>query len=219
MKTSTCRMIEQGIMRYAGLEYNKEAIENAVSSLLECYKAGGKLLVCGNGGSAADSEHIVGELMKSFLKERPLSPEMQERISGQTKNEKERETLQKLQMGLPAIALVNQSALQSAVQNDMDAELIFAQQVLGYGKKEDVFLGISTTGRSGNVVMAAYVARALGMKVIGMTGESGGNLAVLSDILINVPATETWKVQEYHLPVYHIVCAAVENEIFGGEES
>ena len=212
-------MIERGIIRHAGLEHNKEAVESAVSSLLECYKAGGKLLVCGNGGSAADSEHIVGELMKSFVKERPLSREMQDRISGQAKNEEERQILKKLQKGLPAIALVNQSALQSAVQNDMDAELIFAQQVLGYGKEEDVFLGISTSGQSGNVVMAAYVARALGMKVIGMTGESGGSLAGLSDILINVPAEETWEVQEYHLPVYHLICAAVENEMFGGEES
>lgn len=211
-------MIEHGIMRHAGLECNRRAIEDSVGILLECYKSGGKLLVCGNGGSAADSEHIVGELMKSFVKERPLSGKMQERITGQTKKAEEKEILQKLQKGLPAIALVSQSALQSAVQNDVDAKLIYAQQVLGYGKKEDIFLGISTSGQSENVVMAAYVARALGMKVIGLTGKSGGSMAGLSDVLINVPAEKTWEVQEYHLPVYHLICAAVENEIFGGEE-
>lgn len=219
MKESTKQIIRKIIEKNPELEKNKKDIHDAVQTILDCYKAGGKLLICGNGGSAADSEHMVGELMKGFLLERPVSEKMHQKIALHMKEENAMQDFRRLQTGLPAISLVNQAALQTAIMNDIGAELVFAQQVLGYGKEGDVFVGISTSGNSSNVVKGACVARALKMKVIAMTGENKGSLADTSDILIDVPARETWEVQEYHLPVYHGICAAVENELFGGEIS
>ncbi len=173
-------------------------------------------MICGNGGSAADSEHIVGELMKGFLLDRPISKEVDREINQHAETVNVEAAFSSLQRGLPAISLINQGALQTAIVNDIGADMIFAQQVLGYGKEGDILIAISTSGESLNVVKAACVARALKMGVIAMTGEKQGSLAKVSDILINVPGVENWQVQELHLPVYHGICAAVEYEMFGG---
>lgn len=217
MKQSTADIIEAIIEDKPELKQNKDEIENAVLEILRCYKEGGKLLICGNGGSAADSEHIVGELMKGFLLRRPVSEDIHREIAQQARDAEVKEEFLKLQKGLPAISLVTQTALQTAIINDIGADMVFAQQVMGYGREGDILLGISTSGESSNVVNAACVAKALKMKVIAMTGQHRGKLARASNILIDVPAVETWKVQEYHLSVYHGICAAIENEIFGDD--
>ncbi len=189
------------------------AIGEAVRLLVEAFNAGGKLLVCGNGGSAADAEHIVGELMKGFRRKRPLPEALCERLAafgaGGLAN--------RLQGALPAIALSGASPLATAIGNDLDGVLCFAQQVLGYGRPGDVFLGLSTSGNARNVVAAARVARALGLRTIALTGRDGGALATVVELTIKAPAIETYLVQEMHLPVYHALCAAVEEGIFGGK--
>jgi glucokinase len=191
--------------RYKELEGLKKNIMDAYYCLLRTYKNKGKLLVCGNGGSAADSEHIAGELMKGFYKKRPLGKEMSELLG---------ENSRYLQGALPAIALTAHSALSTAFANDVNSEMVFAQQVYGYGRKEDTFIGISTSGNSINVVRAAEVAKSLGMKVIAMTGAGGGRLASICDVLINVPSEITADIQEYHLPVYHTLCAMIEEKFW-----
>ena len=187
------------------------ALERAVRMLIASFRAGGKLLVCGNGGSAADAEHIVGELMKGFRHPRPLPAEIRERLSMAG----DPALADRLQAALPAIALSGASPLATAVGNDQDPGLCFAQQVLGYGRPGDVFLGISTSGNAANVVAAARVARALGLRTIGLTGRDGGALAGVVEVAVKVPARETHLVQELHLPVYHALCAAVEEGLFG----
>ena len=172
--------------------------------------------MCGHGGSAADSLLITGELMKSFVKRRPLSEDVILRFREQFPEVAEY-YINNLQGALPAISLVSESALMTAYGNDNTADLVFAQQVFGYGKANDVLLAISTSGNSGNVLHAARVARAMGLKVIGLTGEKGGALAELSDILLNVPSGITYQIQEMHLPIYHTLCLAVEAELFEGE--
>lgn len=191
--------------RYPVLTVRKEQILQAYHTLLRGYRGGGKLLVCGNGGSAADADHIVGELMKGFYKKRPLSGEQAVRLG---------ENGGLLQGALPAISLTQHTALSTAFLNDVDPQMIFAQQVLGYGRQGDVFLGISTSGNSGNVVKAAVVAKKLGLSVVSLTGEGGGKLAELSDVLVDVPATVTADVQELHLPIYHTLCAMLEDDFF-----
>ena len=183
-----------------------DQITQAARMIIHCFKQGGKVLLCGNGGSACDCAHIAGELLKGFLKKRPLPAELCARIG--------EEWAGKLQMGLPAIDLTAHSALISAVANDLDAANVYAQQVLAYGKPGDVLLCISTSGNAKNVTCAAMTARALGLTVIGLTGRTGGRLNALSDICIRVPEDETYKVQELHLPVYHYLCAAVEARFF-----
>lgn len=217
MKQSTTDIIAGIIEDKPELKQNKKEIENAVLEILKCYRRGGKLLICGNGGSAADSEHIVGELMKGFLLRRPVPEEIHREIAQQARNAEVEEEFVRLEKGLPAISLVTQTALQTAIMNDIGADMVFAQQVMGYGREGDILIGISTSGESSNVVNAACVAKALKMKVIAMTGKHRGRLARASNVLIDVPASETWKVQEYHLPVYHGICAAIENEIFGDD--
>lgn len=206
-------MLNELIERYPVLEDCRDSIAKAADKIKECYKNGGKLLLAGNGGSCADCEHIVGELMKGFLKKRPLSEaqkqEMQKRFPAV-----EPELLSKLQGGLPAIALPSIAGLNSAFCNDVDPELIYAQSLMGLANKNDIFVGLSTSGNSKNVFAAAKVAKALGVTVIGLTGKGGGKLATASDICICVPETETFKIQELHLPVYHYLCAAVEAEFF-----
>lgn len=216
MREGTDKILWELIRRRPELESSRDSIEAAVKTILNCYDSGGKLLICGNGGSAADSEHIVGELMKGFLLERPISREIGRKIDQQAEAGEVEATFSGLQRGLPAISLVNQGALQTAIINDIGADMIFAQQVLGYGREGDILIAISTSGESLNVVKAACVARALKMEVIAMTGEKQGSLAKVSDILINVPGKENWQIQELHLPVYHGICAAVEYEMFGG---
>lgn len=203
-------MLNDLLRRYPILEVCKKDIEKAKDALIECYKNDGKVLICGNGGSCADSDHIVGELMKGFLKQRPLSEEQKTNMK-KNFDLVDDELLSKLQGGLPAIALPSITALNSAFCNDVDPELIYAQSLMGLGRKHDVLIAISTSGNSKNVFGAVKVAKALGVKVIGLTGNMCGRLKEYSNISICVPETETYKIQELHLPVYHYLCAAVED--------
>lgn len=202
--------------RYEMLNAVKTGIEDAKITMIKSFKAKGKLLLCGNGGSCADCEHIVGELMKGFMSKRSLSEE-QKLLMINNAPDIDREWLCRLQGALPAIALPSAAALNSAFCNDVDPELIYAQQLMGLGNKEDVLFCISTSGNSKNVCAAATVGKALGITVIGLTGESGGRLKGIADICICVPETDTYKVQELHLPVYHYLCAEIEKYFFGGE--
>lgn len=205
-------MIEELVERYPDLSVCAGDVQRAIDSLIACYREGHKLLLCGNGGSCADCLHIVGELMKGFLKKRPLSDQQKEEML--SREPELAGSLNKLQNALPAIALCEESALNTAFCNDVDPSLQFAQQVLGYGRERDVLLAISTSGNAQNVALAAMTAKSIGMCVIGLTGARGGKLADIADICIRVPETETYRVQELHLPVYHAICAAVESEFF-----
>ena len=201
------------IRRHPGLAACREDIESAYRILVDCFEADGKLLVCGNGGSSADADHIVGELMKGFLSQRPLPPRTRALLL-QADSEIGATLAEKLQGALPAINLSAGSALSSAFGNDVSAELAYAQAVCGYGRKGDVLLGLSTSGNAANVRAALCAARALGLKTIGMTGSGGGLMSGRCDVLIRVPATRTFEVQELHLPVYHCLCAMVEAHFF-----
>ena len=206
-------MLEELIGRYPVLEPCRESIRQADQTLEECFLAGGKLLVAGNGGSAADSDHIVGELMKGFVKKRPLPDSLVQALK-EADPQRGAELSQKLQGALPAIALTNHVALSSAFANDVDGILSYAQQVNGYGNRGDVFLGISTSGNAENVMYAAVTARAKGMKIIGLTGRDGGKLGAFADISIVVPKQETYQIQELHLPVYHALCLMLEKRFY-----
>lgn len=206
-------MLNELLKRYPCLESTREDILKAEKALITAFKNGNKLLMCGNGGSCADCEHIAGELMKGFLSKRPLSEEQKAEMKANC-SEIEEKYLSLLQRAVPAIALPSFTALNTAFCNDVEPELVFAQCLMGLGKKDDVLLCISTSGNSKNVVAAALTAKALGIKTIGLTGKTGGKLKSICDICICVPETETFKVQELHLPVYHYLCARVEEEIF-----
>lgn len=196
-------MATELLNRYPALEICREDIENAVELIIDTYKNGGSVLICGNGGSAADSEHIVGELMKGFLLKRPVCDE---RIP---------EHLRKnLQGALPAISLPSQSAILSAYINDVEPEMMYAQLVYGYAKENDLVIGLSTSGNSKNVVNAIEVAKCVGAKTLALTGEKESRLSGMCDVTIRVPETETYKIQEYHLPVYHYLCAEAEKHFF-----
>ena len=195
--------MENLLKRYPELSSCKEAIENARELIISTYKNGGKVLVCGNGGSAADSEHIVGELMKGFLSKRTVTDE---RLPEHLR--------QKLQGALPAISLPSQTAVLSAFINDCDPEMLYAQLVYGYARDNDLVIGLSTSGNSKNIVNALEVAKCVDAKTLAMTGEKESKLSAFCDVTIKVPETETYKIQELHLPVYHYLCAAVEKEIF-----
>ena len=199
--------------RYPALVGCKEEIEKALSLMIETYERGGKILICGNGGSCADSGHIVGELMKGFLSKRPLCEEKRSLIKSAVPEEYELFT-SKLQESLPAIALDSQNALVTAFANDVDPDLIYAQSVLGYGKREDLFIGLSTSGNSKNVVYGAKMAKALGLKTVALTGKNESKLSEICDVTIKAPETETYKVQEYHLPIYRYLCAEIEKHFF-----
>ena len=201
------------IERYPQLEAVKPEINSAVNIIADSFSCGGKLLIAGNGGSAADAEHIAGELMKSFVKKRSLSDSFISEIR-KTDPEIAQYLVPRLQPGLPAIALSGHSSLNTAVINDIDGNITFAQQVLGYGKEGDVFLGISTSGNSKNVLYAAATAKAKQLKVIALSGGSGGTLKDLADVSIIVGETETYKIQELHLPVYHCLCLMLEDRFF-----
>lgn len=201
------------LVRYPHLSFCKEDIGRAFNLLSDSYKNNGKLLVCGNGGSAADAEHIVGELMKGFKNPRRLDGQYQERLKNIDNILGDR-LADQLQGALPAIALNGHSALTTAYMNDCDPLLCFAQQVNGYGKEGDVLLGISTSGNSKNVIYAAVTAKAKGMKVVGLTGKNDSRISELADVCIQVPETETYKIQELHLPVYHCLCLMLEEEFF-----
>ena len=199
--------------RYSQLLPAREQIIRAAESLINCYRQGNKVLVCGNGGSCSDSDHIVGELMKGFERMRPVGKDLKDRLMT-IDGERGTYLAAKLQQALPAISLTAHQALITAVSNDNGADLIFAQQVVGYGNEGDILIAITTSGNSRNVVDAAITAKAKGLTVIGLTGESGGNLASVCDILINVPGKSTAHVQELHLPVYHTLCQMVESHFF-----
>lgn len=201
------------ISRYPQLSACREDIERAYVVLEECYEKDHKLLIAGNGGSAADSEHIAGELMKSFKIPRPVSDQFAEKLKS-IDIERGVDLAKKLEQGLMAIPLVAHEALTTAYINDVDAQGVFAQQLYGFGRHGDVFLGISTTGNSKNIINATVVARALNIKIIGLTGAEGGELALVSDVVIKVPETETYMIQELHIPVYHCLCLMLEDRFF-----
>ena len=205
-------MYNELIARYPALAACGKEITKATAALITCYEQGGKVLLCGNGGSCADCEHIAGELGKAFLKKRPLTDarvkEMTERFPAVAP------LLPLLEDALPAIPLPSLGALSTAYANDRDPELVFAQAVMSLGREGDMLLAISTSGNARNAVAAAKVARALGMRVLALTGAGGGALAEIADVTIAVPECETFKVQELHLPVYHYLCAAIEAEVF-----
>ena len=202
-------MLNELLSRYPELSACKEDIENAVTTIIKAYENGGKLLLCGNGGSCADCDHIVGELMKGFLKKRPLSDEKKAEMKKNC-DLLDDETLSKLQGGVPAIALPSITALNSAFCNDVDPELMYAQTLMSLANENDILIAISTSGNSKNVFGAVKVAKALGIKVIGLTGNSGGKIKGIADICICAPETETFKIQELHMPIYHYICAKVE---------
>lgn len=202
------------VKRYPVLKTVNDSVETAYLALEECYVNGGKLLIAGNGGSAADAEHIVGELMKAFVLPRKLDAEYCEKLTA-VDAEMGKVLAENLQGAVPAIALDGHLSLTTAYMNDCEPLLCFAQQVNGYGKKGDVFLGISTSGNSKNVLYAATVAKAKGMKVIGLTGEKNSKLSAMADICIQAPAVETYMIQELHLPIYHCLCLMVEERFFG----
>lgn len=209
----TLSHIDALIARHPALAACRGPIEEAARALIAGFRAGGKLLLCGNGGSCADCDHIVGELAKGFLKKRPLPAPMQEAIRRALPQGGD-SLAAALQVGLPAINLAAHSALFTAFSNDVNADYVYAQQVLAYGRPGDLLLAISTSGDARNVAAAAAAARAAGMTTIGLTGATGGRLRPLVDIAICVPAAETMRIQELHLPVYHALCAQVEEALF-----
>lgn len=208
------KQIDVLIERYPQIDKCKKEIEKAYLIFEESYAKGNKLLVAGNGGSAADSEHIVGELMKGFENPRNLSSEYKEKLMS-VNDELGKVLGENLQMALPTIALDGHVALTTAYMNDCEPLLCFAQQVNGYGKEGDVFLGISTSGNSKNILYAAVVAKAKGMKVVVLTGAKDSKLSQIADVTIKAPETRTYRIQEYHLPIYHCLCLMLEERFFG----
>jgi D-sedoheptulose 7-phosphate isomerase len=217
MKNSTEKILTDFFLNNPRFNDCKQNVIDSVELAIKTFSTGGKLLVCGNGGSAADGEHIVGELMKGFVLRRKLSERQQREIINRFPNHADY-FISNLQRALPAISLASHTTLSTAFANDNAPDLAFAQQVLGYGKEGDVLLAISTSGTSKNVVYAAEVAKTAGMRVIALTGKTGGALKDVCDCLVNVPETETYKVQELHLPYYHAFCMALEREFFGEPE-
>ena len=212
MKDTTRKIIDECIARHSALGALKEEIEKAFVAIKSSFLAGGRLYLCGNGGSAADCEHITGELLKSFKKPRPLSEELVESLEAY--GEQGSAIVAGLDGGLPAISLCGHPAFSTAYLNDKDPAFIYAQQVNVLGKKGDVLLTLSTSGNSKNCVYAAMVAKAKGMSVVFLGGGTGGKLKELADVSLIVPEKETYKVQELHLPLYHCLCAMLEEEFY-----
>ena len=217
MKQEAQQELEQLLAGYSALEVIHGQVKQAFELLKQCTDAGGMIYVCGNGGSAADSEHIVGELMKSFKRRRRLCTQEREAFRECAGGEGLR-LAGKLEHAIPAFSLVSQTGISTAFVNDIGAEAVFAQQVYGYGKKQDLLWALSTSGNSINVVYAVYAARVRQMKVLAMTGEADSQLSALADICIRVPSLDTAKIQEYHLPVYHCLCAMLEAEYYSRPE-
>lgn len=211
MKERTKRIFNEFFEKNTELLQMKDSLYEAFSLVKEAYLAGGKLLCCGNGGSASDSEHTVGELMKGFKLKRPLQKDEKKLFEGFPGGEKIGESLQGT---LEAISLVSQTALMTAYINDVNAEYVFAQQVWGYADKNDVLLAFSTSGNSANVYSAAVTAKVKGAKVVSVTGEGGGKLKGISDVCVCVPSCDTAHIQELTLPSYHLLCAMLESEFF-----
>ncbi len=214
MKDKTNILINQLIDRYGELAPIRDDIETAASILITAARKQKKILVCGNGGSCADADHIVGELAKSFILPRPLEDSLRAELE-RVDPEKGPLMAKSLQSGVSAINLNSHQALNSAFANDVDPALNFAQQVIVYGGRSDVLWALTTSGNSKNILNAAVAAKAKGMKIVGFTGSGGGQLKSLCDVCICVPRDETYKVQELHLPIYHSICLAVEQNLWG----
>lgn len=206
--------IEELRSNYPELEPCQSQIADAIETIADSIRQGGTLLTCGNGGSAADSGHIVGELVKGFEQDRPVPEETKEELTDSYPEDGEY-LAENLQGSLPAISLASHTALLTAYANDVAADMAFAQQVHGYGSDGDVLLGLSTSGNSGNVINAIKVANVRGLKTIGLTGPDGGAMSTHCDVVIQVPGDSTAEIQERHLPVYHTICRALEKEFFG----
>lgn len=206
--------MDELLNRYSRLDYLENVISEASELIIKTFNKGGKVLVCGNGGSCSDADHIVGELMKSFEGKRPLNISLQQKLE-EISSDRGKMLAEKLQQGLPAISLTVHQSLITAIANDIHGDLIYAQQVIGWGNPGDILFGLSTSGNSKNVIDAMIVAKAKGLITIGLTGKTGGKMKDWCDILINVPETRTAYVQELHLPIYHAICMMIENEIFG----
>jgi D-sedoheptulose 7-phosphate isomerase len=216
-RSDSLRHLSEVLERCPALLGVAPQIQAAAEAICACHRAGGKVLVCGNGGSAADSEHIVGELAKGFVLRRAIPADDAARIQRVMPGNETlaTELAGKLQSGVAAISLAGHPALASAVDNDTGREMIFAQQVYVYGRPGDILLALSTSGGSGNILRALSVARAFGVQTIGLTGSRAGAMDALCDIVIKTPGTETHKIQELHLPIYHTICLLVEQELFG----
>ena len=218
MEQRIIKHVEELVSRYPKLSVCFDDIVSAYKIIEEAYRHDKKLLIAGNGGSAADSEHIAGELMKRFMTPRPVPAEFADKLKSIDPVRGEG-LANNLERGLMAIPLVAHEALTTAYINDVDGLGVFAQQLYGFGREGDVFFGISTSGNSKNVMSATVVARALGIKIVGLTGKDGGELAGVADVTIKVPEVDTYKIQELHLPVYHCLCMMLEDRFFGkGEE-
>ena len=213
MKTEAKMILEELTTRYPMLCEHRKDIENAFNVLKTCFKKGRTLYLCGNGGSASDCEHIAGELLKSFKKCRPIDEKFLKKFD--VYGEKGEALKKGLEGGLPAVSLCGHVAYSTAYANDKDPMFVFAQQVNAWGKDGDVLMTISTSGNSQNCLYAAMVAKARGMKVIGLLGNTGGALKEIADACVIAPEKETFKVQELHLPIYHCLCAMLEAEFFG----
>lgn len=214
IKTSVRKILNELLTYYPDLKQCREDIEAAYALLAKCYKKKGKVLLCGNGGSAADAEHIACELMKEFKLKREVSREDARKIC-RVDPENSEFLCAGLQRALPAISLVSQTALFSAFANDVNVEMVYAQQVYGYGRENDVLWAISTSGTSQNICNAARIAKAMGLGVLGLTGKTGGILALYCNVAIRAPSDITYRIQEYHKPIYHALCAMLEEEYFG----
>ncbi len=205
-------ILEELLNRYNSLDYLKDEIYNAAEAIIQTFKNGGKVLVCGNGGSCSDADHIVGELMKSFEVKRSLDTTLRKKLV-EVSPDRGKVLAKKLQNGWPAVSLTVHQSLITAIANDIHGDVIYAQQVVGLGNSGDILIGLSTSGNSKNVIDALIVAKAKGLKTIGLTGKTGGKMKEWCDILINVPETRTAFIQELHLPIYHSICMMVELEM------
>lgn len=213
MKTSTEMILKELTARYPALGVIENDVRAAYNTLYECFAEGGRVYLCGNGGSAADCEHMAGELLKCFKLPRPMKDEFKAVLAAY--GEDGEVLANHLEGGLPVVSLTGHIAFSTAFQNDNTPALVFAQQVNAYGRAGDVLVVFSTSGNSKNCIYATICAKALGMKVVTLTGGMGGKLAPMSDVAVVVPAKETYQVQEFHLPVYHCLCAMLEEEFFG----
>lgn len=211
LKPSTIAYMNEFITRYPELKKTQGVVTDAVRMICACYRSGGKVMVCGNGGSAADSEHIVGELMKEFILPRHL-PESHVNLLKEANCE---HLAGCLQQGIPAIALTAHTSIATAILNDTDPQVCFAQQVYVYGRPNDILMALSTSGNSQNILNALKVARAFGLSTLGLSGDRQCAMDELCDVSIKAPATQTYKVQELHLPIYHTICLMAEEELFG----
>ena len=214
MKSDVLAKADHLVERYPALQFLRDDIVRAAQMIIDCHHRQNLVLVCGNGGSAADSAHIVAELMKGFLLPRKFNETQRDQFRKVLPAD-ESASLDRLQLGIRAVNLAENASLNTAVSNDLSGDLIFAQSVFALGRKGDVVIGISTSGNSKNVIRAMQVARANGMHTIGLTGQNPGKMDAYCDVNIKVPALHTYQVQEFHLPVYHAICAMVEAELFG----